>query len=82
MNDASSESAVRVTMETASGYDSELWQQMSEMGVTGLIIGEEFGGSGVGAGDASGAGVCACACSGAPPSGIVSLFCSFSIVLS
>ena len=48
MNDASSESAVRVTMETASGYDSELWQQMSEMGVTGLIVGEEFGGSGVG----------------------------------
>lgn len=48
MNDASSESAVRATMETTSGYDPELWQQMGDMGVTGLIIDEEFGGSGVG----------------------------------
>lgn len=34
-------------METSSGYDTELWQQMSAMGITGLIIDEAYGGAGV-----------------------------------
>lgn len=48
MNEASSEAAVRSTMETDQGYDVDLWRKLSEMGVTGLIIDEEWGGSGVG----------------------------------
>ena len=48
MADASNETAVRETMETSSGFDAGLWRQLAEMGVTGLIIEEKFGGSGVG----------------------------------
>ena len=48
MADASTETAVRETMETSSGFDAGLWRQLAEMGVTGLIIEEKFGGSGVG----------------------------------
>ncbi len=43
----SSEAAVRELMETESGYDEAVWRQMGEqMGLQGLIIPEEFGGSG------------------------------------
>ncbi len=48
LRDASDEQAVRATMETDSGYDPGLWQQLADMGVVGLIIDEAFGGSGVG----------------------------------
>ena len=48
MRDASDESRVRAVMETSSGYDDGLWRQLAEMGVTGLVVSEEFGGSGVG----------------------------------
>lgn len=48
MSDASSEHAVRTAMETEPGFDPALWQQLCEMGVTGLIIDEAYGGSGVG----------------------------------
>lgn len=48
MADASTETAVRATMETGSGFDAGLWRQLAEMGVTGLIVEEKFGGSGVG----------------------------------
>jgi alkylation response protein AidB-like acyl-CoA dehydrogenase len=43
----SPESAVREQMETESGYDEAVWRQMAEqMGLQGLSIPEEFGGSG------------------------------------
>ena len=46
--DHSTESAVRATMETAAGYDKKLWQQLADMGITGLIVDEAHGGSGAG----------------------------------
>jgi alkylation response protein AidB-like acyl-CoA dehydrogenase len=43
----SSEAAVREQMETEHGYDAAVWSQMGEqMGLQGLIVPEEFGGSG------------------------------------
>ena len=45
----SSEEAVREQMETEDGYDAAVWSQMAEqMGLQGLHIPEEFGGSGFG----------------------------------
>jgi alkylation response protein AidB-like acyl-CoA dehydrogenase len=44
----SDERAVRATMDTPSGYDRNLWKQLAEMGVVGLIVDETHGGSGVG----------------------------------
>jgi alkylation response protein AidB-like acyl-CoA dehydrogenase len=45
----SDEGAVRTQMETGEGYDQAVWNQMgAEMGLQGLIIPEEFGGSGYG----------------------------------
>jgi alkylation response protein AidB-like acyl-CoA dehydrogenase len=46
--DRSTEADVRRTMETAEGYDPALWAQLSEMGVTGLLVDEAFGGAGAG----------------------------------
>jgi alkylation response protein AidB-like acyl-CoA dehydrogenase len=47
LNAKSSEATVRELMETESGYDPAVWSQMGEqMGLQGLIIPEEFGGSG------------------------------------
>jgi alkylation response protein AidB-like acyl-CoA dehydrogenase len=47
LNAKSSEATVRELMETESGYDDAVWSQMAEqMGLQGLIIPEEFGGSG------------------------------------
>lgn len=48
MRDGSTETAVRTVMETESGFDASLWHRLGEMGVTGLVIDEAFGGSGVG----------------------------------
>ena len=43
----SSEAAVREEMETEAGYDAAVWSQMAEqMGLQGLHIPEEYGGSG------------------------------------
>ena len=43
----SPETAVREQMETEAGYDPAVWSQMGEqMGLQGLAIPEEFGGSG------------------------------------
>ncbi|MDZ7732138.1 MAG: acyl-CoA dehydrogenase family protein [Acidimicrobiia bacterium] len=43
----SSEAAVREQMETEAGYDPDVWKQMAEqMGLQGLHIPEEYGGSG------------------------------------
>jgi alkylation response protein AidB-like acyl-CoA dehydrogenase len=46
--DHSTEAHVRRTMETASGFDPALWAQLAEMGITGLLIDEQHGGSGAG----------------------------------
>ena len=45
----SPETAVREQMETEQGYDPAVWKQMGEqLGLQGLAIPEEFGGSGYG----------------------------------
>ena len=45
----SSEAEVRRLMETETGYDEAVWKQAAEgLGLTGLAIPEEFGGSGFG----------------------------------
>ncbi len=49
LENKSSEEAVRELMETEDGYDAAVWSQMGEqMGLQGLSIPEEFGGSGYG----------------------------------
>ena len=43
----SPEAEVRRLMETEEGYDPDVWSQMAEqMGLQGLVVPEEFGGSG------------------------------------
>jgi len=45
----SSEEAVREQMETDAGFDADVWKQMAEqMGLQGMHIPEEYGGSGFG----------------------------------
>ena len=45
----SAEAAVREQMETEAGYDTAVWSQMAEqLGLQGLVVPEEFGGSGYG----------------------------------
>ncbi|MBS1837538.1 MAG: acyl-CoA/acyl-ACP dehydrogenase [Actinobacteria bacterium] len=47
LNAKSDETAVRELMDTESGYDTAVWTQMAEqMGLQGLVIPEEYGGSG------------------------------------
>jgi alkylation response protein AidB-like acyl-CoA dehydrogenase len=47
LDSKSPESAVREQMETEAGYDAAVWSQMAEqMGLQGLHIPEEYGGSG------------------------------------
>ncbi len=47
LEDKSPESAVREQMDTEKGYDDAVWNQMAEqLGLQGLIIPEEHGGSG------------------------------------
>ncbi|MBF81926.1 MAG: acyl-CoA dehydrogenase [Actinobacteria bacterium] len=49
LEEKSSETSVREQMETDNGFDTDVWQQMSEqMGLQSLIIPEEFGGQGFG----------------------------------
>jgi len=48
MSDHSSEAAVRATMETEQGYDAQLWQRLVELGIVGLLIDPEHGGTGLG----------------------------------
>jgi alkylation response protein AidB-like acyl-CoA dehydrogenase len=48
LTNESDESAVRATMDTPSGFDPALWQQLASLGVVGLIVDEAHGGSGVG----------------------------------
>jgi alkylation response protein AidB-like acyl-CoA dehydrogenase len=45
----SDEAAVREQMDTEAGYDAAVWSQMGEqMGLQGLVVPEEYGGSGYG----------------------------------
>lgn len=46
--DQSSIEAVRSHLETDPGYDTGVWQQMVELGWTGIALPEEYGGSGLG----------------------------------
>jgi len=47
LNAKSDEGTVRELMDTESGYDAAVWTQMAEqMGLQGLVIPEEYGGSG------------------------------------
>jgi alkylation response protein AidB-like acyl-CoA dehydrogenase len=49
MEDKSPISEVRRLMETAEGYDREVWMQMAnQLGLQGLVVPERFGGSGFG----------------------------------
>lgn len=48
MSDHSSEAAVRATMETEQGYDAQLWQKLVDLGIVGLLIDTEHGGTGLG----------------------------------
>jgi alkylation response protein AidB-like acyl-CoA dehydrogenase len=49
LEDKSPETEVRRLMETEEGYDSAVWDQMAQqLGLQGLAIPEEFGGSGYG----------------------------------
>ncbi len=43
--DHATEADVRRVMETPAGYDPELWRQLAEMGVVGLIIDQAYGGA-------------------------------------
>src|ERR1700722_14332319 len=42
------EADVRAAMETPSGCDPSLWQQLADLGIAGLIVPAEYGGSGAG----------------------------------
>lgn len=44
----SSEPDVRRAMESDSGYDKALWAQLAQLGVVGIIIDQDFGGTGGG----------------------------------
>ena len=46
--DRSREADVRRTMATPVGYDPALWAALAEMGVVGIVIDPEFGGTGAG----------------------------------
>lgn len=48
LRDKSAEADVRRTMETERGYDPELWRQLAGMGLSGLIVDTDYGGSGGG----------------------------------
>ena len=48
LTDHSSEAHVRQAMATPTGFDPVLWQKLGEMGITGLLIDEQFGGAGAG----------------------------------
>lgn len=43
------ESHIRDLINSTEGYDRELWQQMADMGLVGLLVDEQYGGPGAGA---------------------------------
>jgi alkylation response protein AidB-like acyl-CoA dehydrogenase len=44
----SDEAQVRALMATDTGFDPAVWRELAAMGLTGLLIGEEYGGAGAG----------------------------------
>src|SRR5271156_3534506 len=44
----SGEAQLRTLMATDTGLDPKVWQDLAAMGLTGLLIGEEYGGAGAG----------------------------------
>src|SRR3984957_11856261 len=44
----SSEAQVRALMATDTGFDPAVWHELAAMGLTGLLISEEYGGAGAG----------------------------------
>ena len=44
----SSEAQVRTLMATDTGFDPEVWRELAAMGLTGLLISEQYGGAGAG----------------------------------
>jgi len=44
----SDEAQVRALMGTDTGFDPAVWRELAAMGLTGLLIGEEYGGAGAG----------------------------------
>ena len=44
----SSEAQVRTLMATDTGVDPKVWHELAAMGLTGLLIGDEYGGAGAG----------------------------------
>jgi alkylation response protein AidB-like acyl-CoA dehydrogenase len=47
MQDACPMSRVRALMQTASGFDADLWKQLSDLGLLGLTVPEDHGGLGL-----------------------------------
>ena len=48
LQDQCTEQHVRAWMEDRRGYDEPLWRALSDMGVTGLLVDEAYGGAGAG----------------------------------
>src|ERR1700761_3913940 len=48
LHDRCTEQDVRREMTTGDGFDRELWRQLAELGVTGMLIDPEHGGAGLG----------------------------------
>ncbi len=48
LGDRCSEQDVRRVMTTGDGFDRELWRQLAELGVTGMLIDPDYGGAGLG----------------------------------
>jgi alkylation response protein AidB-like acyl-CoA dehydrogenase len=48
LSNESDERAVRATMDTPSGYDAKLWEELAKTGIVGLIVDEIHGGAGLG----------------------------------
>ncbi|MFK8049416.1 MAG: acyl-CoA dehydrogenase family protein [Halioglobus sp.] len=46
LGDMANEERLRQVMETESGFDAELWERMSQLGLTGIMIETEHGGVG------------------------------------
>lgn len=48
LDDRSTEAAVRETAASDTGVDPKLWELLAELGLTGLVVPERYGGSGAG----------------------------------
>jgi alkylation response protein AidB-like acyl-CoA dehydrogenase len=48
LGDACTEQDVRAVMDTDPGFDRGLWRQLADLGVTGMLIDQEYGGAGLG----------------------------------